>query len=213
MATASGATPATTDEDRRVLWEPAHGHSLDENRSTEAAPGMERARLEAELVNHHEDAWGWASSCCLWDRQAAGDVLQDAYLRVLDGRARYDGRAAFRTWLFGVIRRVALERRRSDGRRSARFPSLDRAPPPGSGAGVAPGPVERIDVEQRVRRLREGLERLPGRQREVLHLVFYQEMTIAQAAEVMGVGVGTARTHYERGKQALRARLDALREV
>ncbi len=45
------------------------------------------------------------------------------------------------------------------------------------------------------------------RQREVLHLVFYGELSIREASEVMNVSLGTARTHYERGKAGLRKRL------
>jgi RNA polymerase sigma-70 factor (ECF subfamily) len=52
------------------------------------------------------------------------------------------------------------------------------------------------------------MARLPERQRQVLHLVFYQDLTIAQAADVMGVSLGTARTHYERGKKRLRELLE-----
>ena len=172
---------------------------------------MERARLEEELVLHHEDAWGWALSCCLWDRESAGEVLQDAYLRILEGRARFARGSSFRTWLFGVIRVVALEHRREHARRAA---MLERF-----GAGGAPDPssrsmpAERAEAAERAGRLRDALAQLPERQREVLHLVFYQGMTIARAAEVMGVGVGTARTHYTRGKRALRTALAALWEA
>ena len=56
-------------------------------------------------------------------------------------------------------------------------------------------------------RLRGELAALPARQREVLHLVFYGGLSIREASEVMKVSLGTARTHYERGKSRLRERL------
>ncbi len=52
-----------------------------------------------------------------------------------------------------------------------------------------------------------SMDALTARQREILHLVFYQELSVQEAAEVLGMPVGTARTHYERGKTRLRAML------
>ena len=117
-------------------------------------------------------------------------------MRILDGRARFAGRSAFKTWLFGVIRRTALEQAR---RRWRRRLGLDRWR---NERDEAVDPAPRFD--DAVERLRRALATLSSRQQEVLHLVFYQEMTIEEAAEAAGLRLGTARTHYERGKARLR---------
>src|SRR6185295_20378976 len=75
---------------------------------------MQPSDLEAELARCHQAAQAWALACCRWAREAAGDVLQASYLKVLDGRAQFEGRSTFQTWLFGVIRRTASEQRRRE---------------------------------------------------------------------------------------------------
>jgi RNA polymerase sigma factor (sigma-70 family) len=55
--------------------------------------------------------------------------------------------------------------------------------------------------------VRQALGRLAVRQREVLDLVFFHGLTIEEAAQVMGVALGTARVHYQRGKRRLLALL------
>ena len=68
--------------------------------------------------------------------------------------------------------------------------------------------THRSEVQSLFRRAFAGL---PQRQREVLHLVFYQDLSIAEAARVLGISLGTARVHYERGKSQLRDRMEAAR--
>jgi len=159
----------------------------------------EALQLERELDQLHPAAFGWALACCAGDRAAAEDALQASYLKILDGRARFDGRASFRTWLFSVVRYTAAGlRRRATLRRWLPLALLGATP------DGRPDPATEVARADGARRLTAALETLPRRQREVLHLVFYQDLTIAEAAEVTGVSVGTARTHYERGKAALR---------
>lgn len=165
---------------------------------------MDRTGLERALREHHEAAWGWALACCRRDRQLAEEVLQMTYASVLDGSARFDGRSAFRTWLFGVIRRVAAGERR----RLARWRRLgERIGLLAPREPVTDGPDRALLRDETARRVADALARLSDRQREVLHLVFYEEMTIEQAAETLGLRLGTARTHYERGKARMRALL------
>ena len=154
-----------------------------------------------ELERYHADCWGWALTCCAGNQIEAEEVLQNSYLKVLDGRAVFRGRSNFRTWLFGVIRLTAVEHRRRQSVR--RFFTgtplgLTDTIDPGAGAELL---MERSESSRTMNR---ALAQLPDRQREVLHLVFYQELTIEQAAGVMQISVGTARTHYERGKLRLR---------
>jgi RNA polymerase sigma factor (sigma-70 family) len=129
-------------------------------------------------------------------------VLQVTYLKILEGRARFGERSSFRTWLFGVIRRTAAEHRRGRWLRSMAGPRWrgESPSPPSS-------PETRLGEAETGHALRTTLRELPARQREVLHLVFYQEMTLDEAARVLGISLGSARTHYHRGKIALQRRL------
>lgn len=168
---------------------------------------MSPHELETALERLHQESFGWALSCCSGDRTRAEDVLQNAYMRVLGGNAVFGGRSHFRTWLFGVIRRVALE----DGRRirieRARTLVLEHP-----AARTLVDEAARPDDFESARVLQTALTKLPDRQREVLHLVFYQDMSIAEAAEVLEISVGSARTHYQRGKHRLRSLLEVDRD-
>ena len=125
-------------------------------------------------------------------------MLHTSYLKVLDGRAVFAGRSSLKTWLFGVIRRTAAEHRRWRALRRFRSAALAERADPSPDAATAVGNSESAA------RLVGALATLTARQRELLHLVFYQDLTIAEAAGVLGISIGTARTHYERGKQRLR---------
>jgi RNA polymerase sigma-70 factor (ECF subfamily) len=165
---------------------------------------MTPGELAEALQPLHRESFGWALSCCRWDETLAEDVLQTAYVRVISGEARYDGRSSFRTWLFGVVRRVSQEEWRRRARRRAGQVELAADPPD----ALEESPLERAARSERSRRLVQAMNALAERQREVLHLVFYEGLTVAEAAEVMGVSVGSARTHYHRAKKRMRVLLE-----
>jgi RNA polymerase sigma factor (sigma-70 family) len=167
------------------------------------------------LQAHHADNFGWALACCAWQRDIAEDVLQEAYLRVLDGRASFAGLALPKTWFFAVIRHVAAEVQRTRRRHSIlnlRLAATDGSATGGMVAGGSNPLTDMVQADESSQQLQSALMQLPFRQREVLHLVFYAELTLEECAEVLGVSVGSVRTHYHRGKQRLADLLD-IKEV
>jgi RNA polymerase sigma factor (sigma-70 family) len=167
---------------------------------------MSEARLEDDLAALHLASFGWALAVCRGERAEAEDVLQSAYLKVLDGHARFAGGSTFKTWLFAVIRRTAAERRRT---RWLRLTALRRWLSGLAEPAPVPDPERLVCGAERMQRLRDSMRILPARQCEILHLVFYQELSLEQAAQAMGVSVGSARTHYHRAKVRLRGLMDA----
>ena len=163
---------------------------------------MERA-IADQLEALHPDAFGWALHCCAGDHARAEDVLQNAYLKLAQERASHDGRSSFKTWWFGVIRHTAHEEFRRQRYRESLVGKL-----------LAffieehhPAASRQVEMDERHTELRRCLAQLPARQAEVLHLVFYHDLTINEAANIMGVSPGSARQHYERGKARLRTLL------
>jgi RNA polymerase sigma-70 factor, ECF subfamily len=157
-----------------------------------------------QLAELHERSFAWALFCCRRRVDEAEEVLQVVYTRILGGRAHFDGRASAKTWLFAVIRHTAREHGRRRWLRSRlleRWLSLEPESAP------ALNPEQLLQLSQDNASLRRALDRLPRRQQEILHLVFYQDLTIEESARMLDVSLGTARTHFERGKRSLRESL------
>ncbi len=159
---------------------------------------MEISELKAELEKLHPASFGWALSCCGRNPAEAEEVLQTVYLKILQGKAIYRGESKLQTWLFAVIRKTAISERRKQWLRTL-------IPLPVTTLEDLGSEFERSEMQQRFQR---ALAQLPARQRETLHLVFYQDLSLSEAAEVMNISLGSARRHYERGKKRLRATLD-----
>ncbi len=159
----------------------------------------------AALAELHAGACGWALSLTGRQPEVAEDVMQQTYLLILEGRARYDGASSLKTWLYGVVRNVARRHARQRRVRLGLMARLAGAFSDPAGETVSENPPPRQGIEAR---LRGAVRGLPARQREVLELVFDAEFTLAQAAVVLGISVGAARTHYHRAKTTLRQRLE-----
>lgn len=173
------------------------------NATKSRATVVSRSDLEQQLEQLHPASFAWALGVCGRDADDAQDVLQETYLKIFEGKARFDGRSTLKTWLFAVIRRTAAARRRVRWLRELRFVFRDVS-------DVADGndsAERRVIHSEETSALLRALKGLARRQREVIELVFYHDLTVEEAAGVVGVSVGTARVHYHRAKQHLLAEL------
>jgi len=165
---------------------------------------MDITELKAELEMLHSASFGWALSCCHRDRAEAEEVLQTVYLKILEGKACFRGEASLKTWLFAVIRKTAIGEYRKNLLRKLRWSDSSE-----QAALVSPleQPGVAFEKSETQALFQNALKSLPRRQREALHLVFYQDLSLSEAADVMGISIGSARQHYDRGKKRLRESL------
>jgi len=157
-------------------------------------PYVSRSALEAI----HSQVYGWALSRCDFDHATAEDLMQQAYVELLSGNARFDNKSSLKTFVFSVVQNLARSRFR---RLSSRLRLVKKYHAETVETTVAAiEPVANDDIWRAVRAL-------PARQRDVIELVFCRDLTVEEAAAVMGVTTGTGRVHYDRAKKALRKRL------
>ena len=127
--------------------------------------------------------------------------MQQAYVELLTGKARFDNRSSLKTFVFAVVQNLARSRYR---RIASRLRLLQAAEAEAADNYVPPAEPRDATV------LWKAVQELPRRQRDIVELVFCRDMTIEAAASVMGVSTGTGRVHYDRAKKALRTRLEAI---
>ena len=164
---------------------------------------MNIAELKTELERLHSASFGWALSCCRRDHSDAEEVLQTVYLKIFEGKAVFRGESTLKTWLFAVIRKTAATEYRRKLLRTLRLTDSSEVEQP----GAYEAPTKSFERSEVQAHFQIALKTLPKRQREALHLVFYEDLSLREAADVMGVSIGSARQHYERGKKKLRESL------
>lgn len=140
----------------------------------------------------------------------AADLAQETFVRLHRECRRYDPQRGLRTWLFTIASNLA----RNQLRWRARHPagSLDDDESPDlprirNLSGGPPAPVDAIlDAERRLA-VREAMDSLPGGMREALMLVDMEDLSVSEAAGILGIPPRTVESRLFHGRRRLRERL------
>jgi len=156
-----------------------------------------------EIVARYKDAVFGLCLGFLRNRADAEDVTHDAFIRAYDNLRRYHLEKRFSTWIFTIAANLCRNRLRY--RRN--HPVVE--PPSNLSGGNDPAVI--VEREDRWRRIRVGLSRLPYSYRAPLVLRFYNDLSYREIGEILAIPEGTVKTRIHRGKAMLRKEVE--REV
>jgi len=165
----------------------------------ERARGGEREAFAFLYRRHQANVYRFARAMT-GSAGLAEDIVQDVFLTFIRDLDRYDaGRAALRSYLFGMARNLARYRMRS----LKRLLSLDHL----EEVAGSDDPALALSTNEESRHLRRCLRALPARYREVIILCDLQELDYVETAAVLAVPIGTVRSRLHRARQLLVERL------
>lgn len=151
-----------------------------------AARHMRRAfRIAWRILEHREDA---------------EDVVQDAFIRALEGIGTLDPARPFGPWFHRVVVNSALNYRRGRSVRATQ-------PMPRDVVATTSSPETDAENALLRGRLRAALDALPERQRTIVQLADLEGMNGSEIADILDVSAGTVRWHLHQARQTLRVAL------
>lgn len=148
------------------------------------------------LVELHQSALrGFLLRLARGDRALADDLAQETFLEAWRKIRQYRGAGAFRSWLT----RIAFTRYLMEARRRKLEPLDETADTRQPEGGLDPG--VRFDLER-------AMARLPAAERAALTLCYAQEYSNEEAAEILGMPLGTLKSNVLRGRKRLLSMLE-----
>jgi RNA polymerase sigma-70 factor (ECF subfamily) len=155
----------------------------------------EAAAFDDLVARWHPSIWRYVRHIAGAD-DVADDVTQDVWLRVLRGLPSLKEPAKIRAWIFGIARRVLMDRLRAKYAAPAETDiDLD----------TLQQSQDDDELRQRIDDVEAALASLPTIEREVLALFYLDDLSLADIASIADVPVGTVKSRLFRARRLLRA--------
>jgi len=141
---------------------------------------------------------------------AADDLFQEVFLKLVKNPGAYNEREKFRAWLFTVARNAAMDYFRREGSRGeVPLEGTDGKPGPADfAASPEPGPEQAFYNKTLGERIDAALACLSSDQREVFYLRQYSELSFREIADMLGLPIGTVLARMSRAAALLREKLE-----
>lgn len=136
----------------------------------------------------------------------AEDLVQRTFLACVEAGARFRGSSSFRAFVFGIARNVLLEHIRA--RTKARLVDDDFAV--SSVVALQPGVSTLAFQRAEQRLLVQALQRIPLDLQLGLELHYWEDLSVAELAEVLGIPEGTVKSRLFRARNELKAAMETL---
>jgi len=168
-----------------------------------------RLAFEKLVHRYEKELYGYLRNY-LSDPEMAEDVFQQTFLQVYLKCDQFQPERKFRPWLYAVATNQAIDHQRRCGR--YRMASLDRRmgnQESDTGALIelfdSPqrGPVEETEIHEQADEIRRAVNDLPEQMRQVVLLVYFQGLKYREAAQALGVPVGTVKSRLHGAIQKL----------
>ena len=160
--------------------------------------------FKAFCAEHHQRLFHWSLRCNKFNQQDAEDVMTELYTLFLEGKVEVVAADEWVVWSFGTIRRLAMSRTK---KRVWRQGLLKKWFMNQSDSQAIPEPNQHYEEDQakaiRIALVHQALEQLSARQKEIMILAMYEDLSLQEIAKVLNLGIGSVRTHYHRAKQKL----------
>ena len=155
---------------------------------------MQRDSFDRLLLDHLPAAQRFAIRLT-GNAHAAEDLLHDAIVRAMSACERFEGRSSFTTWLFQIVVNCFRDRLKAKSMEQTEIEMVDLKSEDPS------GPVSQQELGERVA---QHVSALPPRQREVIVLVVFENMSVWDVADVLGISETNVRVNLCLARERLK---------
>lgn len=190
----------------------------------EAVKSQDEAAFAALVARMHGPLMRLVSGY-VRDRAIAEDVVQETWLTCLNRLPSFEGRSSFKTWVYGIALNIARSRRRQErrwlpfaswgsDRSDSRGPTVDarrfgadgmwsQKPDPWTNV-----PESTLVSAETMHRVRDAIDSLPPKHREVIVLRDVAGLDAAEVARILGISAENERVRLHRARTAIRKILE-----